>query len=307
MAQKGSHSYDTVGTIQDLSNVITNISPDDTPILTMLGNGEANDTTVSELSDAMPKPRNNPQLEGSDFVLEEVDARERIDNHTQIFDRPFFITTTQKAVKKAGVKDELLYQLDKHMKAIAMDLEFVLVTSDKANKHTASVPGRMGGIPFFNVANVVDLATRTPAGVFDEEAFNDAAEMGWEKGGNPKFAIMSMKEKRKANRTFNAGGTKNRDQKEKKTVGVIDFYESDAGVIKLMPHRMINRDAAGKLLDSRRSDILDPQYFKVGFLIPFHVEELGKKGKRYEKAITGEVTLRCRSQEAQSCVIGINK
>ncbi|QDR80227.1 hypothetical protein SPTER_15460 [Sporomusa termitida] len=311
---KGSHSYTTVGTVEDISDIITNIAPDDTPLLTMFGKGKADNTTVSELNDALPTPQNDPQLEGSDYVPEEVDARSRIDNHTQIFDRVFFITTTQKAVKKYGVKDEVLYQLDKYMKGIAMDLEAVLVTSDSTAQHTASVPGRMGGIPYFNTVNVIDTSTRTPASVFDEEGFNDAIEKAWTAGGNPKIAVMSMSEKRKANNTFGEDSktSKQRGQKDKKVIGPIDFYESDAGVIKLMPHRMINRAVdpeTGKLgtlkTTGRRVEIIDPQYFKPAFLIPFHVEELGKKGKRFEKAISGEVTLRCRSKEAHAAMTGI--
>ena len=312
MAQ-GSHSYTTVGTMDDISDIITNISPDDTPLLTLFGGkGKAENTTVSELTDALPTPQNDPQIEGSDYVPDEVDARDRIDNHTQIFDRVFYITTTQKAVKKHGVKDELLYQMDKYMKAIAMDLEAVLVTSDTAAQHTATVPGRMGGIPYFNTVNVVDTSTRTPANVFDEEGFNDAIEKAWTAGGNPKLAVMSMMEKRKANTSFTAGTEKTRNQKDKKAVLPLNFYESDAGIIKLMPHRMINRavdETTGKLgalkTTGRRVDIIDPQYFKPAFLIPFHVEELGKKGKRFEKAITGEVSLRCRSKEAHSAMTGI--
>ena len=311
---KGSHSYDTVGTVEDISDIITNIAPDDTPLLTMFGKGKASNTTVSELNDALPTPQNDPQLEGGDFVPEEVDARSRIDNHTQIFDRVFYITTTQQAVKKNGVKDEVLYQLDKHMKAIAMDLEAVLVTSDTTTQHTSTVPGQMGGIPYFNTVNIVDTSTRTPADVFDEEGFNDAIEKAWTAGGNPKIAVMTMKEKRKANNTFGqaSGTTKQRNQTEKKAVAPLDLYESDAGVIKLMPHRMINRavdPGTGKLgalkTTGRRVEIIDPQYFKPAFLIPFHVEELGKKGKRFEKAITGEVTLRCRSKEAHAVMTGI--
>lgn len=310
---KGSHSYDTVGTVEDISDIITNIAPDDTPLLTLFGGkGKADNTTVSELTDALPQPQNAPQLEGSDYTADEVDARGLIDNHTQIFDRVFFITTTQQAVKKHGVKDEVLYQLDKYMKGIAVDLEAVLVTSDSTTKHTASVPGRMGGVPYFNTVNVIDAATRTPPGVFDEEGFNDAIELAWSAGGNPKLAVMTMKEKRTANRTFNAGTEKTRTQKEKKAVAPLDFYESDAGVIKLLPHRMINREVhattgvLGALKTSgRRVEIIDPQYFKPAFLIPFHVEELGKKGKRFEKAITGEVTLRCRSKEAHAAMTGI--
>jgi hypothetical protein len=309
---KGSHSYDTVGTIDDISDIITNIAPDDTPLLTMFGKGKAGNTTVSELNDALPTPQNVPQIEGSDYTPGEVDARSRIDNHTQIFDRVFYITTTQQAVKKYGVKDELLYQMDKHMKAIALDMEAVLVTSDATNQHTATVPGRMGGVPYFNTVNVVDTATRTPASVFDEEGLNDAIEKAWTAGGNPKIAVMCMKEKRKANSTFGAGTQKTRKQEEKKAIAPLDFYESDAGVVKFMPHRMINREVdakTGKLgalkTTERRVEIIDPQYFKPAFLIPFHVEELGKKGKRYEKAITGEVTLRCRSKEAHAAMTGI--
>jgi hypothetical protein len=297
----GSYSYNTTGVVQDINNIITNISPDETPLLTLFGIGKkARDVQVSSLTDSLPQPQNKPVVEGADYKPEEVSDRERIDNYVQIFDRPYFITDTQEEIEKFGVSDEELYQADKAMKAIALDLEYVIVTSEKAVKMARDVPGQMGGIPYFNTVNVKDMANAP----LDEESFNDTAIMAWEKGGVPRIAVMSMKHKRRVNK-FTGGSQKTRGQETKKAIEPLEFYESDAGLIKFLPHRMIKAVDKDKKTLSCRIEILDPQYFKVRPLINFHKEEIGKKGHRIEKAITGQMTMDCKSKDAQACLLNV--
>jgi hypothetical protein len=177
------------------------------------------------------------------------------------------------------------------MKAIALDVELAIVTSATATKQDGTNNGKFGGIPYFNTLNAKDMASAA----LTETAFNDAIQNAWNKGGVIDTAVVSGKSKR-AISAFTAGAQKTRDQKEKKAVNVIDIYQSDFGEVTLMAHR--------QQVDSR-IDIIESQYFRMGFLVPFHREDLPKKGHKIEKVITGQVTMECRSRDANASIINI--
>jgi hypothetical protein len=284
-----SQSWNIVGSVDDLTPVITNISPSVTPLFSKFSRVQVKNTTHGALTDVLPTAQIPNIMEGADFVTTAANARTRLDNYTQIFDRGYWVTDTDEAVLKKGVSSEIEYQMGIAMKAIALDVELAIVTSATAARQDAANAGKMGGIPYFMTAgNTKDMA----GAALTETAFNDAIQLAWNKGGVIDTAVVSGKSKR-AISAFTAGSQKTRDQKEKKAVNVVDIYQSDFGEVTLLAHR--------QQVDSR-IDIIESQYFRMGFLVPFHREDLPKKGHKIEKVITGQVTMECRSREAHSCV-----
>lgn len=286
-----SRSWEIVGTIDDLTDVITNISPDQTPLLKKFSKTKATQTTHGALTDTLPTAAIPSINEGDDFTTVAANPRGKIENYTQIFDRGYYVTDTDEAVLKKGVTSEIEYQMGLAMKAIALDQELAIVTSATAQKQSGSAYGKMGGIPYFNALNNQDMGSAAVT----EAKLNDAIYAAWVQGGVPELAITSGKNKR-AISGFTASATKFRDQGEKTLVNLVNIYESDFGTVTIMAHRQqVNS----------RIDIIEPQHFKVAPLIPFHKEDLPKKGHRVEKVITGQVTLECRSELAQAAITGI--
>lgn len=286
-----SRSWEIVGSIDDLTPVITNISPSVTPLFTKFSTVKVENTTHGALTDVLPTAAIPNIQEGADYTTTAATARGRLDNYTQIFDRGYWVTDTDEAVLKKGVTSEIEYQMGIAMKAIALDVELAITTSATALRQDGTNAGKMGGIPYFNTVNVKDMASAA----LTETAFNDAIQLSWAKGGIPELAVVSGKNKRVVS-GFTAGSQKTRDQKDKKAINVIDVYQSDFGEITLLAHR--------QQVDAR-IDIIQPDLFKMGFLIPFHREDLPKKGHKIEKIITGQVTMECRSKDAQSCITAI--
>lgn len=285
-----SRSWEIVGSIDDLTPVVTNISPSATPLFTKFSRVSVKNTTHGALTDVLPQPAIPSISEGADYVTTAATPRGRLDNYTQIFDRGYWVTDTDEAVLKKGVSSEIEYQMGIAMKAIALDVELAIVSSATATKQDASNAGKLGGIPFFNTVNV-----KAMGGALTEAAFNDAIQLGWAKGGEIDMAVVSGKNKRAVS-AFTVSATKFRDQKDKKAINVIDIYQSDFGEVTLMAHR---------LAADARIDLIQPDLFKMGFLVPFHRDDLPKKGHKIEKVITGQCTLECRSQDAHSCITGI--
>ena len=122
-------------------------------------------------------------------------------------------------------------------------------------------------------------------------------QAAWKRGGSIDFAVMSGKNKRKAS-TFTQGTTKTRDMSRKDLVEVVDVIETDFGRIDLIAHRMYEDDVV---------DLFEQQYWKMGYLIPFHNESVPRKGTYKEEVITGIATLECTAPIANARLYNISK
>lgn len=128
-----------------------------------------------------------------------------------------------------------------------------------------------------------------------ENAFNDMMEKAWLQGADIDSAVMSGRNKRLIS-TWTAGVVRNKDMGDERAKNVLSVYETDFGIVTTEAHRMATDD---------RIDFLEYQYWKLGYLIPFHVEDVNRKGTYKEKVITGIVTLECKSPNSNGSIINI--
>ena len=143
--------------------------------------------------------------------------------------------------------------------------------------------------------NAINAGAGTGTLTFD--LINDAMQAAWSRGGSIDFAVMSGKNKRVCS-GFTQGTTKNREQTSKELVEVVDVLETDFGRIDLVSHRMYTDDVV---------DLIEAQYWKLGYLIPFHVEDGLRKGTYKSKYITGDATLECTAPIANARIYNITK
>lgn len=205
----------------------------------------------------------------------------------------YWVTESQQAILKAGVKDELAYQMGKALKEIARDVEYAIINNDAIALGAASTEGQMGGIPYFNVANVVNN-TASPGTPRDltEPLLNDALQLAWGKGGTPDTLVVSGKNKRTIS-GFTAGAQKTMDMGTKKLTQIIDVYESDFGTLKVMAHRMMpNTVLYG----------LQTEMWKTAYLKPFETKPIPQTSLKIGKVIVGQLTLECRSKESNVAI-----
>jgi hypothetical protein len=118
---------------EDLSSVIVNLTPDDTPVTSMIGRTKAK-ATYHEFPEDDLKPPNphNAHPEGYTFMPKPVPGRGRTGNFTQIFVKEFTVSGTQDAVNPVGTGREFNYQMLKAMKEIARDLEVAVMNNQVA-------------------------------------------------------------------------------------------------------------------------------------------------------------------------------
>ncbi len=281
-----SFTYRAVGNKIDWTEIITNIDPSETVTYSMFGRGTAKGMTHNWLTDHLSVPGANKHLENAQLLIDEAVPRIQLSNNIQIFQSGYYVTDSQQAVDKVGIKDELSYQMTKCLKEIALDVEYAIVTNDSTALSGAATEGQMGGIPYFNTVNVIN------ATAFTELSLNDAIHEAWKKGGKVDTVLLSGANKRIMS-GFVTSVTKNMKDVDKKRVNVIDVYESDFGIVTAKAHRLYEDD---------RIDLIQSDLFRVFYLIPFHQEELPRTNLLRGKNINGQLTLECRSKDAHSVI-----
>lgn len=96
-----------VGVREDLSDMIYDISPTDTPFLTMAKKGSASARYHEWQIDTLVAAGTNAQIEGDDATADAAPATTRPGNRVQILRKVVQTSGTVEAVKKAGRKSEM--------------------------------------------------------------------------------------------------------------------------------------------------------------------------------------------------------
>jgi hypothetical protein len=301
-----------------LSNIITNIVPAETPLLSSFGRTKATAVFHTWLEDTIGAPKDNAVAEGAPYEVSAGGTRQQFGNWTQIMQRGYAVTGTQEIVAKHGVKSELAYQMQKATKEYALDQEYAIINNgaqpvghggtftveDGINKAHPGSPtaGSFGTglrkftglIPWIDPINEVPLT-----GPFTEDALNTAIELAWSQGGNPKKVFMSPANKRAAS-TWARDAVDNISVKvpdtQNKITKVIKFYESDFGVVEMMPHR---------LFPDNTVVLLDNQYIKMADLRPTSKVTPPKDSDNVASLLIGEHTMEMRAPKAHAKITGI--
>ena len=140
-------TYDSVGEREDLSDVIYNISPTDTPFLSSAAKTTSTAVLHEWQTDALASAStSNAVIEGDEATLDAVTATTRLSNSCQIMDKTVVITGTQEAVDKAGRASELAYQIAKKAKELKRDMEAQITTNNAEVTGSATAAREMGSL-----------------------------------------------------------------------------------------------------------------------------------------------------------------
>ncbi|MBQ9423600.1 MAG: DUF5309 domain-containing protein [Pyramidobacter sp.] len=288
--------YNATGKVIDLTGMITNISPSDTPIYSYIGRADkAKQVKHSWEEDELPQPTDNAQVEGADYETEDPGETSILDNVTQIFRRGYGVTDTNMAVKRYNISNKLAYEMQKAMKAISMDVERAIVSNTKkvlGNKATAR---KMAGLPYFLKTNLFknDGAPRP----MTYKLLNDVLEQVYTLGGNPDAIFVSARNKRILSGLLPESTTRDQKAEAKKLVATIDVFEGDFGIQRVITDRWLpNSDIY----------ILSGEYMGVSYLRPFTRKELPKDKDATEQVIIGELTLEVRAEKASARITDLD-
>lgn len=246
-------TYSSVGNREDLSDIIYNVDPTDTPFLSGLERVKSTAVNHEWQTQALAAASaSNAVLEGDDATTDAATPTVRLGNINQISDKVARVTGTQQAIDKAGRDNELDYQKILKGKELKRDMETTLVGSNQAKvtgdsttaRKTASVlswlktntdkGGGAGADPA--TANGAAIRTDGTQRAFTEAQLKAVLQKIWISGGDPDKIMLGGFNKQVMS-TFTGRGTPMEDTKSKKIVATVDVYESDFGTLKVVANR----------------------------------------------------------------------
>lgn len=134
----GAITYDDTTRREDLVDVLTNISPDDTPLLSSFKSVSVSNTLHEYLQDTLAAGGDNAQVEAVAYTVADPTQPTRLNNNTQVFADFVQVSETQMVVDHAGMTDPMKYQITKQLKEHAKDKPLnVLTNLAKSVKATA--------------------------------------------------------------------------------------------------------------------------------------------------------------------------
>ena len=302
-------SYDSSSSInEDLQQIIYNISPTDTPVLSMADQGEASNTLHEWLTDELDAPDGaNARVEGDDKDAEAANPPVRLQNYTQISDKTVILSGTQQAVDTAGRADDLAYQVAKKAQGLKRDMEKI-ITGNQASVagdgstarklrsleawYTADNSNRGTGGDVGSTTEAATDATTANLRALKESHLKDVLQKVWDSGGDPDYIIAGGKNKQRIS-GFAGNANRQIDNKNEKLITAIDVYVSDFGTLQVMP----NRFSRGRTVHVLQSDMLE-----VAYLREFQDEELAKTGDSDKRLVLAEYTFCPKNPDAHGVV-----
>ena len=301
-------TYDSIGEREDLSDVIYNISPTDTPFLSSAAKTQATAVLHEWQTDSLAAAvTNNQVIEGDDATAEAISATTRLSNSCQIMDKVIAITGTQEAVDKAGRASEIAYQIAKKAKELKRDLEASLTSNNAEVTGSATAARVAGGLRSWVATNDVMGTSGTSGGAgntaatngtqraFTESLLKTVIKSVWNAGGNPTMIMVGPFNKQKLS-GFTGNSTRFDAGADATLYTSVDVYASDFGQLQVVPNRF-SRD--------RDAYVLDMDYWGVAFLRDFTMHELSKTGDSEKRQLLVEATLESRNEAASGSVMDL--
>lgn len=312
-------TFTAIGNREDLSDIINDISPLETPFYTKAKKGTATATFHEWQTDALDAAATNAAIQGNDAVINTAVPTVRLRNYTQILTKAVSVSGTQDAVSKAGRAKEFAYQLSKRSKEIKRDVEYALVRNQASSAGAAGTGATLAGVeswlatnktsvgtgtaqttPGYSGGTVVSPTDSTVAGSVTEANLKSIIQACWTQGGDPGVIMVGPATKSKISGSFNGIATRYREvpgSNQGAIVSGVDLYISDFGEHEIVPNRFM-RD--------QNIHVLDMDYWTVATLRPFQSFDLAKTGDSDKKQILTELTLVSNNEKASGKVTDIN-
>lgn len=321
-------TYDMVGIKEDISDVISNITPTDTPFLSMLKKGKVSNTLFQWFEDTLRAAASNAKSEGFTASNNAPTTPATRTNYTQIMSETTEVTGTTEAVATYGRANELAYQVAKIGKSLKRDLEYALVgtqqaavagndTNDNGTGTARQFAGYQAQVVTGSTGNRYDQEDNdfgtpslaaAPAGdaVLTEGAVLALNQRLYEQGSEATTILLKPSDSlvfaNFAYRTTTLGTDGIAAQRGRAMgsgttiVNVVDFYKSPFGTQRVVIDRHIYA-----------SDVLifDPSYLEIVWLRPWFRENLAKTGDRSQVMVVGEMSFKNKNWKSGGYIANV--
>ena len=310
-------THQAIGDLDDITDVIYNISPTETPFMSMAAKTKASGRYHEWQTDTLASAATNAMIEGDDATINTAVPTVRVGNWVQTLQKSVSVSGIQEVVDKAGRKSEVAYQIAKRGKELKRDLEFALSRNGGSTAGAAASAALMASSESWISTNKTDLGSgatpTTPGfsgttvaaptdnstnGTFVKTALDAVIQAVWSAGGEPNVILTGPFNKTKA-AAFAGIATLYKEvpgTKQGTIVGGADLYISNFGEHTIVPSRFVRDQTV---------QVLDFDYWAVAYLRPFKVEEIAKTGDAEQRMMLVSATLVSRNEAASGKVTSL--
>jgi hypothetical protein len=306
-------TFDAKGLREDLSDIIYNISPTETPFMTGIAREKATAVYHEWQTDALEPPNGaNAQIQGDDIsVFDAVVPTVRLGNYTQISRKTVIIAGTEEAVDKAGRKSEVGYQVAKKGKSLKRDIETILLQNQaRTAGAVGATAAKTASVLAYIKTNVVmgTGAAANPIGdgtntrtdgtqaAFTEAMLQNALASVWTNSGDEPDIVLVNSTQKTGISKFVGNNTRYINADEEKLVTSIDVYVYDFGSVEIKPDRFMRQ---------REALILNTDLWALAWLRPIALTDLAKTGDNTKKMLLGEYALTARNEAGSGGVFDL--
>lgn len=288
-------SYDQVGAKEDVSDIISNLTPTKTPFQSMIGSETCSNTIFQWQEDELRAVIDNAQIEGftaADATLTPTVMR---DNYTQILEKTIKVSGSADKRDTYGRAKESAYQMAKAMKEVKRDLEHAMVGTKQAKAAgNSSTARKFAGVQAQIDASLIN-ATASGATIAEPILLTTLQEL-WNAGAEPSHLMVTADDSLIVSDFAKASGRSREIQNgsaDRKIVNVVDLYVSPFGEVKVVLNRFL---AAGDSL------VFEPgMWTQVTFRNWFR-ETLAKDGDNLKMMVVGEFSLKHKNFKGSALI-----
>ena len=277
-------SYDQNNLVEDVSDIIFDISPTETPFINSLPKGSCSNRIKDWHEDELDAAAANAKIEGSDAGAANQSSTQGRQNYVQTLEKVVKVSGVSRAVDQYGADDEYDRQATKKMKEIKRDLEFACVgdaTQTKVLGNGTDTAGKMDCAQQLIHADTTSENSGIPR-AFTETILLEVMKKTYEAGGEANNLLIPV-DKAEIVAGFAGASGRSRDIGGSKTVvNAVEIYDSPYGMTTVTMDRF---------MDSSTVLAYSPENWELLSLRPFFHEELAKTGDSTHGQILGDYTL----------------
>lgn len=313
-------TYDAVGNKETVADKIYQITPEETPFLSLISRKSIDGVHPEWQTDTLATPvTTNQQPEGNDWTYDAITPTTRVGNYAQISDKKIIISNTQEKVAKYGRKSEIAREVSKRGIELKTDMEVSYLSNNASSAGSGNgatnrtsgglrawlatnddVAGSSGG--FNSGTGVVDAATNGSQRAFTKAIMDSVILSTYNAGGSPNTWMLSPYVKTVFS-TFlddaNVVPLRKAITKGQATlIAAADMYQSDFGLMAMIPNRQMAR--AGATV-ARNAFLIDPKMVSHGVLRDIAVRRPAETGDAAKRVLNVEYSLIVNNEAAHGC------
>ncbi len=301
--------FDAKGIRESLSDVIANISPEETPFQSNVGSKSVSNTYFEWQKDSLAAADTTARISGDDVTsFDATSATTRVGNYTTILRRTVIVADNLEAVDKAGRDSELAYQVAKRGKELKRDIEAVLTDNNaRVAGGTGTAPETAGLGAWIATNDNFGATGASPTGdgsdartdgtqrAFTEDMLKSVMSSVWTAGGNPSVLMVGAFNKQAVSAFAGIAAQRYMAPADGPTtiIGAADVYMSDFGTLSVVPNRFQR---------ARDAWVLDTEMAAVCNLRPIQKVDLAKTGDASKAMLIWEGGLEVSNEAAHGLI-----